>query len=101
MLGRHAALEGNAIRLRGDGAVGVLGEEQPLLLADRGLEVACPADEAGLALLADATAEHRLDEDLPVPVEEPLDLVLARAWTQHLGHRKADMPEQRRAIEQP
>ena len=55
----------------------MLGEIQPFLLGQRGLEVARPADQPGLALLADAALEHRLDEDLAVAVDERLDLVLA------------------------
>ncbi len=41
-----------------------------LLLLERRLEIGRFADQAGLALLADAAPEQRLDEDELVPVDQ-------------------------------
>ena len=64
VLGRHAGFEGHAIGLGRLVADAVLGEVQPLLFLERGLQVVRAAEQARLALLADAALEHRLDEDL-------------------------------------
>ncbi|MEO6743900.1 MAG: hypothetical protein ABIN08_05375 [Caldimonas sp.] len=41
----------------------MLGEVEPLLLGERGLQAACAAAQPGLALLADGALEHRLAEN--------------------------------------
>ena len=98
VLGGDAGLEGDPVRLGIGIAVAVLGEIEPLLLGERGLQVAGGADQPGLALLAHAAAEHRLDEDQPVPVDQRLDRVLARVRPQHLGPGETHVVEQFRAI---
>ena len=100
VIGRDRRLEGDALRLGGDVAVGVLGEEQPLALGQRRLQVPGLADQAGLALLADGTFEDRLDEDHAVPVEHGLDLGLAGVGAEHLGHREVDEAQELGAVEQ-
>jgi len=99
VVGRHAGLEGDAVGLGAGVAVAVFGEVQALLLGKRGLEIAGPADQIGLALLADAAAEQRLDEDQAVAADQVLDLVLARVRPQHLRGRESDMAEQPRSVE--
>ena len=70
VLGRHPGLEGHAVRLGIGVAVPVLAEVEPLLLGQRLLQRPRLADQPGLAFLADAAAEHRLDEDQPMPVDQ-------------------------------
>ncbi len=94
MLGRHARLEGHPIGLGSGVAVPVLDEIEPLLLLQRGLEVARLADQPGLAFLADAALEHRLDENQLVSIDQALNLVFRCARTEHLGGREIDMLEQ-------
>ena len=98
MLGRHAGLEGHAVRLRRRVAVAMLDEEQSLAFGEGGAQVGRFADQPGLALLADAALEHRLDEDELVPIDEVLDLSLGRGGTEDLGDRKIDVPHKRRAV---
>ena len=98
MLGRHAGLEGHAVRLRRRVAVAMLDEEQSLAFGEGGAQVGRFADQPGLALLADAALEHRFDEDELVPIDKVLDLSLGRGGTEDLGDRKIDMPQQRRAV---
>ncbi len=99
VLGRHARLEGHSIGLGAGVAVAVLDEIEPLLLLQRRLEIARLADQPGLALLADAALEHRLDEDQLVAVDQALDLVLRRAGPEHFGGREIDMLEKLRAVQ--
>src|SRR5271165_7614176 len=77
----------------------VLDEEQPLTFGKCGAQIRRLADQAGLALLADAALEDRLDEDELVPVEHVLDLGLARGRAQDFGDRKLDVPQERCAVE--
>ena len=99
VLGGNAGLEGDAIRLGIGVAVAVLGEVEPLLFGQRGLEVAGLADEPGLALLADAAAEDRLDEDQAVAGDQVLDRVFAGVGPEHLGRGEVDVAEQPRSVE--
>ncbi len=99
VLGRHARLEGHAVRLGAGIAVAMLDEIKPLLLLQCGLEIARLADQPGLALLADAALEHRLDEDQLVAIDQPLDLVFRCGWAEHFGGGKIDMLEELRAVE--
>ena len=100
VLGRHPGLEGHAVRLGMGVAVPVLAEIEPLLLGQRLLQRPRLADQPGLALLADPAAEHRLDEDQPVPVDQVLDRILGSVRPEHLGGREVDVGEQSRAVEQ-
>ena len=77
----------------------VLDEVEPLLLLQRGFEIARLADQPGLALLADAALEHRLYEDELVAIDQPLDLVFRRGGAKHFGGGKIDMLEELRAVE--
>ena len=81
-----------------EGADLMLGEVQPLLLRQCGLEVARAAEQAGLALLADAALEHGLDEDFPVAVDQGLDLFFAGGRSEDFGGRKADELQQAGAV---
>ncbi len=72
----------------------MLGEEQALLFGQGGLQVARPADQPSLALLAHAAAEQRLDEHLAVPIDQVLDLVFRRAGAQHFRRGEVDVPEE-------
>lgn len=99
MLGRYSALESHAVGLGDRISVPVFDKIQPLLLLERRLEIGRLADEAGLALLADAASEQRLDEDELVPIDQALDLVFGRTRTQDLGRRKLDMLEQSSSIQ--
>jgi hypothetical protein len=78
----------------------VLGEVEPFLFRQRGLQVLGAAEQAGLALLADTALEHGLDEDQPVLVDEGLDLFLAGPGPQDLGGGEAHEFEQARAVPQ-
>ena len=100
VLGRHPRLEGHAVRLGIGVAVPVLAEIEPLLLGQRLLQRPRLADQPRLALLADAAAEHRLDEDQPVPVDQVLDRILGGVRPEHLRGREVDVGEQSRAVEQ-
>ena len=99
VLRRHARLEGHALRLGDHVADAVLGEEQPLLLLQRGLEVLGPAEQARLALLADAALEDRLQEDHAVALDQRLDLGLGGLGAEHLRAREAHEAKQLRAVE--
>ena len=99
VLGRDAALEGDAIGLGDRIAVPMLDEIQPFLFLQRGLEVRRLADQAGLALLADAAAKQRLDEDELMPVDQALNLILGRARPQNLGSGELDIVEQSRPVQ--
>ncbi len=99
VLRRHRALEGDAVRLGRLIAVTVLDEVQPLLLLERGLQVARAAEEPGLALLADATLEQRLDEHRAVAIDQRLDLLLARVRAEHLRDGKAGKAEELGAVQ--
>ena len=99
VLGGDAALERDAIGLGDRIAVPMLDEIQPFLLFQRGLEVGRLADQAGLALLADAAAKQRLDEDQLVPVDQALNLILGCARPQNLGSGELDMFEQPRSVQ--
>ena len=79
----------------------VLDEVKPLLLLKCGLEVACPSNQAGLALLADAAAKDRFYENELVAVDEVLDLVLGRTRSEYFGCGKVHVLEQRRTIKHP
>ena len=70
-------------------AVAVLAEVQALLLGERGLQVGGAADQTGLALLAHAALEHRLDEHLPVLGDQRLDLRLACVGAEDLRCRES------------
>ena len=100
VVGRHRRLEGDALGLGGDVAVGVLDEVEPLALGQGRLEVLGPADQAGLALLADRTFEDRLDEHHAVPVEHRLDLGLGGIGPEHVGHREVHEAQELGAVEQ-
>ena len=91
MLGRHAVLEGDAVRLGAGIAEAVLDEIEPLLLLQRGLEVARLADQPGLAFLADAALEHRLDKNQLVSIDQALNFVFRCAGTENFGGREIDM----------
>ena len=97
---RHGGLEGDALRLGGDVAVGVLDEIEPLALGQGGLQVAGLADQAGLALLADGTFEDRLDEQHAVAIEHRLDLGLGGVGPQHVGDREVHEAQELGAVEQ-
>ena len=79
----------------------MLDEVQPFLFPQRGLEVARPADQTGLALLADAAPKQRLDEDELVAVDQALDLVLRCAGSEHFGGGEIHMLEKLRTIQHP
>jgi hypothetical protein len=98
VLGGDAALESDAVGLGPRVAVLMLDEIKPLLLLERGLEVARAADQAGLALLADAAAKYRLYKNELMAVDEALDLVLCRLRSEHFGCGKVHVLEQRRPI---
>ena len=100
VVGRDGGLEGDALRLGGDVAVGVLGEVEALALGQGGLQVPGLADQPGLALLADGTFEDRLDEHHAVPVEHRLDLGLGGVGPEHVGHREVDEAQELGAVEQ-
>src|SRR5260370_1233309 len=87
MLGRHRALESDAVRLGELVAMAMLDEVKPLLLLERGLEILGPAQQASLTLLADPSLEYGLDEHRAMALDEPLDLILARIRPQDLGSR--------------
>ncbi len=78
MLCRYAAFEGDALRLGEDVIDAVLGEVEPLLLLQRGLQVFRAPDEARFALLADAATKIRLDRNLAAFVDERFDFCVAR-----------------------
>ena len=99
MLGRHPRLEGHAVGLGLDVADLVLGEIEPLLLGQRGLQVAGPPQQTGLALLADASLEDRLDEDQAMLVDQGLDGFFAGVRAQHVGGREAREFKQARAMQ--
>ena len=99
MLGRHRALEGDAVRLGELVAMAMLDEVKPLLLLERGLEILGPAQQASLTLLADPSLEYGLDEHRAMALDEPLDLILARIRPQDLGSREADEPQHSAAVE--
>ena len=88
VLGRHGALEGHPVGLGHDGSDPVLDEVEPLLLLERRLQVGGPTEQPGLALLADAALEHRLDEDAAVAVDERPDLFLAGVGAEDLRGRE-------------
>ena len=88
---RHTAFKGHAIGLGQGIAMTMLGEIEPFLLGQRGLEIACPADQAGLGLLAHAALEDGLDEDLPVAVYQRLDFVFRCARPENVGGGKIDI----------
>ena len=69
--------------LYADVADRVFGEIQALLFGQRRLQVLGAADQAGLALLADAALEDRLDEDRAAAVDQVLDLVIAGFRSEH------------------
>src|SRR5262245_65137153 len=98
VLGGDSALESDAIGLGPRIAVLVLDEIKPLLLLERGLEVARTADQAGLALLADAAAKYRLYENELMAIDEVLDLILCRLRSEYFGCGKVHVLEQRRPI---
>ena len=64
MLGRNGALEGDAFGFGHGIAMAMLGKIEALLLLQRCLQVFGAPDQPGLALLANASAENRLDENL-------------------------------------
>ena len=99
VLGGHAGFEGHAVGLGLDVADLVLGEVQAFLLGQRGLQVLRAAEQAGLALLADAALEYRLDEDQAVLVDQRLDLLLAGVGAEHFGGGEAREFEQTRAVQ--
>src|SRR6476620_11541639 len=99
MLGRHRALESDAVRLGELVAMAMLDEVKPLLLLERGLEILGPAQQASLTLLADPSLEYGLDEHRAMALDEPLDLILARIRPQDLGSREADEPQHSAAVE--
>src|SRR5262249_28051832 len=98
VLGGDTALESDSVRLGPRVAVLVFDEVKPLLLFERGLEVARAADQAGLALLADAAAKYRLYENELMAVDEALDLLLCSLRSEHFGCGKVHVLEQRRTI---
>ena len=91
MLGRHPGLEGHAVGLGISIAVAVLTEIEPLLLGQRLLQRPRFTDQPGLAFLANTAAEHGLDEDEAMPVDQSLDGVLGRVRSEHLGRREIDV----------
>ena len=91
-LGRHRALEGDAVGLGGEVAGAVLDEIEPLFLFQGSLEIGGAAEQAGLALLAHAALEDRLDEDRSVAADQRLDLVLARRRAEDLRRGMAREP---------
>ena len=99
MLGRHCALEGDAVRLGELVAMAMLDEVKPLLFLERGLEILGPAQQACLTLLADPSLEYGLDEHRAMALDERLDLILARIRPKHLGSREADEPQHSAAVE--
>jgi hypothetical protein len=99
MLGRHRALESDAVRLGELVAMAMLDEVKPLLLLERGLEILGPAQQASLTLLADPSLEYGLDEHRAMALDEPLDLILARIRPQDLGSREADESQHSAAVE--
>ena len=98
-LGRHRAFEGDAVGLGGEVAGAVLDEIEPLFLFQGGLEIGGAAEQAGLALLAHAALEDRLDEDRSVAADQRLDLVLARRRAEDLRRGMARELEQPRAVQ--
>jgi hypothetical protein len=82
MLGGHPAPEGHAVCLGDRIAVAMLDEIKALFLGQRGPQISRLADQAGLAFLAYTAFEQRFDEDELVAVDEVLDLIFGRAWTQ-------------------
>ena len=98
VLGRHRGLEGHAVGLGDDVADPMLDEIEPLLLLQRGLEVGRAPEQAGLALLADAALEHRLDEHRAVAVDQALDLVFAGVGAENFRRRKARELQQLGAV---
>ena len=83
VLGRHSALERHAVSLGNRVAVAMLDKVESFLFGQRRSQIGGLADQAGLALLANAAPEHRLDEDDFVAADQVLNLVLARIRTQH------------------
>ncbi len=98
MLGWNGALEGDAFGFGHDVAVPVLGEIEALFLLQRRLQVLGAPDEAGLALLADAAAENRLDENFAALGDEVLDLLLASFRAEHSRGRKVHDLQELRSI---
>jgi len=99
VLGRHPAFEGDAVGLGHGVSVPMLREIETLLFRQRGFQIGRLADQAGFALLAHAALEQRLDEDELVPVEQILDLIFGRAWSEHFRGRKFHMRQQARPKE--
>ncbi len=99
MLGRHGALEGDALGFRDRIAVAMLGEVKALLLLQRGLQVLGAADEPSLALFAHAAAENRLHKNFTTRGQQFLYLVFASLRSQHVGSRKVDKLQEPRTVE--
>ena len=88
-----------AVGLGGGVAVAMLGEIQAFFLRKGGAQIAGLADQPRLALLADAAAKDRFDEQQAVTVDHRLDLVFGRIGSKHFGRGKADMGQQPRTRE--
>jgi hypothetical protein len=86
----HGAFERHAVGLGHLVAVAMLDEVEPLLFLQRRFQIRSPAEETGLALLADATFEDRLDEHRAVAVDQRFDFVFGGTRTEHLGGGKLD-----------
>src|SRR5207253_1116649 len=79
----NRAFEGHAIRLGGLVAVPMLDEIEALFFLERGLEILGAPQQAGFALLADTSLEHRLHEYRAVTLDQCLDFLLAGVRAQH------------------
>jgi hypothetical protein len=99
MMGRDRRLERDALRLRPDIAVTVLGKEQPLPFLKRGLEISGLADQPRLAFLADGAFEDRLDEDHAMTVDHRLDFGLVCLGSEHFRMGKVDETQQLGAVQ--